>query len=264
MQIYPERQLWLLLCAFCLGLAMGALYEGFVAVRILLGAHLPPPRMAPLYEKALPLVKRAVPMPHKRKRRLWRGTVIAVCDALYCLCFALSLILLLYDQNDGAWRLSVPLLAFLGLAAFRILLSRPLCLLSAYLAFALAATGIYLRALLVLPVKAFCRMALHCFLHPLRRACRVLHVKLLFRTSQSLCRSQLAAAAVGFSGKFGSKKGKEDHEITERENNSRAMGDPRAHRGDLRARIAHRRDALNGAQPIAKGKGRLGKGKGRA
>ena len=260
MQIYPDRQLLLLLCAFMLGVAQGLVWELFVAVRILLGAHLPPERYLALYKRPLPLLGRSVPLPAGRGRRVWRGSVRAVCDVLYCICFALALILLLYDQNDGAWRLSVPVLALLGLAAFRVVFARPLCALAAYTAFFLAAGGVYIRVLLVLPIRGMRHFVTRLFVRPIRALFRVLYARMLSHTSAALCRAQLAAAATGFARLPLINKRKKINGKAKEENNADAMDHPRTHRGHIRGRARHWRGEADGAEPPAKGKRRAGKG----
>ena len=116
MEIYPALQLALLLGAFAWGICLGGIWELVHISRILLGVYQPPAYMEACYARPLPWLHRPVPFLRQGiGRRAWRNTVVAVGDCLFCLLFAAVVVLLLYRYNDGAFRLSVPLLALLGL-----------------------------------------------------------------------------------------------------------------------------------------------------
>lgn len=201
MEIYPERQLAMLLGAFLVGIGMGVMWELLTATRILLGAYRPPESMRSRYARPLPLLGRAVPFEKRGAgRHLWHGAVIAVGDCLFCLLFAMAVILLLYGYNDGAFRLSVPVLAVCGFGLFRsasVLLLAPLM---AYLAYGFAVALLYLRALLAWPPKALWRLVKQFCYRPLCTLCQTVARKRAFCRSQMLCNAQLRWAEQGFYG----------------------------------------------------------------
>ena len=195
MEINPYLQLAMLLSSFLCGVALGALWEVLTALRIVLGAHQTPEFMRKHYEKPLPLLHRCIPWSKgNTARRVWRGVLIGVGDFLFCLLFALVAELLLYRFNDGAFRVSVPLLAFAGLGLFRVSIARITGLLVAWMAYGLAAFWMYVTALLRLPIYGMCLIAKH-FLYP--PICRVRRV-LLEKASTRLCEAQLRLAENGF------------------------------------------------------------------
>ncbi len=124
MEIYPQRQLAMFLAALFLGVRMGAFRMLLSALRTLAGAYVPPEGMRVRYEKQLPLLHTGVRFERGRACLAWRATVVFLTDLVFCLAFCVSLILLLYRFNDGAWRLSVPVLSIMGFALFSLLSNR--------------------------------------------------------------------------------------------------------------------------------------------
>lgn len=197
MEIYPATQAEMFLAAFSLGLVAGFFWQVLLAMRTVLGAYLPSERMRPLYERPLPLLHRSVGFPVRRARRVWCFFVAFCKDLLFCLVCAIALILLLYDYNSGAWRVSVPVLFLLGLALFRALTSHVLARMNDYLAFGLSAFLCYARAGVSLPVRALLSLLRRFVLAPVRRGIAVLCKKKRAHRSVRLCRAQLALAAHG-------------------------------------------------------------------
>ncbi|MBR6726876.1 MAG: spore cortex biosynthesis protein YabQ [Clostridia bacterium] len=191
MEIYPGEQLAMLLSALLGGMAMGALWEAIAALRIVLGAYRPPERMRRCYARPLPLLGRCVPFEGRRPLgRVWRGLVIALGDLLFCLCFAVTVILILYRYHNGALRLSVPVLALLGFAAFHRLAVLLLSPLVDRVAYGLSALLMYFTAGIKLPLWGLLW----------RPACAVIGRvvdRRLRRRSAALCKAQLALARNG-------------------------------------------------------------------
>ena len=118
MEIYPPAQAEMFLAAFALGLGAGVLRLVCLALRTVLGAYLPPEHMRTRYDCPLPLLHRPVGFPAHPARKTWRVAVAFFGDILFCLVCAIALLFLLYDYNEGAWRISVFLLFVLGLVLF--------------------------------------------------------------------------------------------------------------------------------------------------
>jgi hypothetical protein len=196
MEIYPAKQLAMLLSAFSLGFCMGGVWELIAAARILLGVYLPPESMRARYESPLPFLKRGVPWPSKGRGRVRRALTVAIGDLHFCLLFALGVILLLYYYNDGAIRPLALLCAFLGLGAFRVTLARVCPYLTARLAYLLAVLRAYVRAMLRLPVRLLAVLG-RLLARPVCALWRRVRRWRLHRASAALCRAQLALAQRG-------------------------------------------------------------------
>ena len=197
MEIYPQRQAEMLLAAFALGLGAGLFWQVLLALRTVLGAYRPSERMRALYERPLPLLHRSVGFSARRARRLWCFLVAFCGDLLFCVACALVLLFLLYDYNDGAWRLSVPVLFLSGLALLRLFTARVLAWMNGYFAYALSAFFCYVRAGLCYPVRLVVSLLRRLVLAPAKRGVSALWRKRRARVSARLCRAQLALAEQG-------------------------------------------------------------------
>ena len=208
MEIYPWRQFAL----FALSLSWGA--TGVVllwllsAFRAVVGAYLPPPEWAQLYQRELPLLHRAPMRLARRERAVYSRVCEVLCDVAFCVILAVGEILLLYEYNDGAMRPFALLLALLGLAIAHRLTARVASVATAYLGFGMAALRAYLAAALLLPCKGAAWLFKALLLRPLRALARFVAAKRLQKTSAALCRAQLASAARGLAEKDWTKEGK--------------------------------------------------------
>ena len=213
MEIYPYAQAEMFLAAFALGLGAGLFRQVLVALRTVLGAYRPSLRMRALYERSLPLLHRPVGFSSRRVKRLWCFLVAFGGDLLFCFACALALLFLLYDYNDGAWRLSVPVLFLSGLALFRVCTARVLAWMNDYVAYALSALFCYLRAGLCYPVRLSALLLRRLLLAPAKKVVLSIYRKRRVRVSTRLCRAQLALAARGLIAEERKKSNveKEDH-----------------------------------------------------
>lgn len=197
MEIYPHIQAKMFFGAFALGLGAGVLRLLLLVLRTALGAYLPAERMRAHYERPLPLLHRAPGYPKQRARKWWRIVVAFVGDVLFCLFCAAEVLLLLYEYNDGAWRLSVPVLFLIGLAVFRLATAHVGAWLNDWLAYALSALFLYVRTLVRLPLRGVWWVLRHALWTPVKKGCLHLIARHRRRVSEKLCRAQLALAARG-------------------------------------------------------------------
>lgn len=254
MEIYPARQLQMLLCALLCGGGVGVFYELLVAVRILLGVYEVPAFMQARYARPLPLLHRPLPLPNGKGRRVLRGIVIALQDLLLCLLLSVGVILILYAYNDGAMRLAVPVLALIGLTLWRLLPAVLIAPVTAYLAYLLAAFFAYLRAILHLPIHLAHRLATRVLLPFFCRTWRRLHRCWLARRSAALCSAQLAAATHGFSEE--QKKGSVTYgKRKKKKRRGAAMDHHGACDPGVLRRAGHHRREIDGMESAPKGKG---------
>lgn len=236
MEVSQGQLLALLVASLGTGLFMGLFWELLAAFRIVLGAYVPPERMRTVYERPLPLLSRSVPFDSKKHpRRLWRGLVIAVLDLLFCLCFGIALILLLYRYQNGVLRLSAPIAALIAYAAFHrvaLLTAAPAV---SYLAYGISAARLYAAALLALPFRGLGLLYRRCILPPVCAAADKIRARRAARRSAALCAMQLAQARNGLSPADVKTKGTEKHGKKDTwKNNAAAVGDPHSdpcHRG---------------------------------
>lgn len=266
MEIDPRLQLIMFLGAFSSGVALCGLFQLLQAVKILVGAYAPPAFMEARYARPLPLLHRGVPFGHTGAGgRLWKGVVSGILDCLFCVIFAAAQILLLYAYNDGAFRLSVPVLAIFGFALLRFLAVRALLKPMAYFAYGFAALMLYLGALLALPAKGVRRFlwcpAVSCY----RRIIYLFAIK----CSARLCTLQLQWAERGLEGECPHrprKKRKERMRHVKKEirgkDNAHTVADPHPHSGDLRGGADHWCQPTHGVESAPRTGGGASRGKG--
>ena len=243
MEIYPALQLQMAVAALCAGVTLGLCSALLPALRILVGAYRPPPRMRERYEKTLPLLHRSVSFPREKGiRRGWQTAVIAAEDLFLCLAAALAVILLLYAYNSGAFRLSVPLLLLVGFGACRLVIARLLATVTDYLAYGAAVLALYLRAGLLLPLRLLKRF----LWQPLFSLWQGWRQKRARAASDQLCRRQLQWAEKGFTGELAlveeERKGRTQHgkKKRQRQDHAAGMGDPHSDPHHFRGVHRHR------------------------
>ena len=197
MQIDPLLQGRLFLLAFLCGIGLGALWDAVLLLRVLTGAAPRGVRLASLYERPLPLLGRSVGFSPHLARRAWQTFSLSFWQLLFPALGALAVLCLSFGYHRGVIRLPVPLLLLLGFFLWRRLISRCLAPLFDLLAFLLSALALYLRALLLLPLRVFCRLLSLLVLRPVRVLLGRWRTGRLCRRSQSICRAQLRAATDG-------------------------------------------------------------------
>ena len=249
MAISPAAQLRLLLLAGGSGLLLFALWLLLSALCVLLGAFEVSGEAALRYARPLPLLHRPVPLPCARSRRVWRAFVRGFSELSFCLCFSLSQILLLYAENDGAIRISVPLVALCSFAFFLHATARARKRACALLAYFLAVLWAYLCVLLALPPRLLWRLV-----RLLLRPVGVLQQLLLRLYTRTLCARQLRLAAHGLE----TEKKIEKERVKHGKRLFFALGDSRSDHRDLSGRHGHHRQSLDGMESAPKGKGSVG------
>ncbi len=198
MEIYPKQQLLLFTLSFAWG-AMGVvLLWMLTALRVSIGAYVPPPRWAALYARPLPLLHRAPLGKQRRAGRVFCTVSVALCDIAFCVILATGEILLLYEYNDGAMRLFAPVCALVGLGVAHRLTARVRDVATAYLGYGMAALRAYVLALCKLPWLGATWVWKQFVLRPARALARRMAERHLKKTSEALCRMQLGQAKNGF------------------------------------------------------------------
>lgn len=197
MTIDPLLQARLLLSAFLCGFGLGCLSDCGCVLAVFLGAHVPPPSLAPLYEKKLPVIGRAVGHHLSRVRRIWSTVLRHLGGFLLPVTAAVCLLLLLFALHRGVFRIGAPLCMLLGFALWRICVSASIIRAIAWLAFLLSACLLYVRSLLVYPFLLVWRAVWHFLLQPSFRLLRQYMLRVRSVRSQRLCDEQLVWARNG-------------------------------------------------------------------
>ena len=197
MQIDPVLQGKLYVFSLFLGLSLGLLQDAASLLQVLVGAYPRPPSRKELYERRLPWLGRAVGYSAGKVRLLWQRLFGALWHLLLPLVGALAILVLCFGYNSGAFRLPVFLLAALGFFLWRRLASARLLRGFEMLSYLLSAFLLYIRALLLLPLRLCCHLFLRLCWWPLFRGLRQCRHRWLLQISQRLCKMQLQAAADG-------------------------------------------------------------------
>lgn len=250
MEIRPDQQFLLFFYAFLSGVLLGGFYEVLRAFRILFGVMQVPARLHPLYAKKLPLLRKGIPVREGRGKRLRRGIVVAIGDFLFMVVAAVTAELLLYDYNSGEFRVFVPILMAVGLALFRVSISRLCGMVTPYIAYALAVAAAYFRALCLLPVRAAV-LLWRLFLRPCRALSLFVRRKLHERKLFALCRRQLRFAATGFG--YPGKEVEKNAQTKANRQQKTDLSHPAVDHSDLSRGAGHRRGAADRVQPQAPG-----------
>lgn len=154
MEISQYAMLLLHAYAGILGVCLGLLYDGFRVTRIFLGAHYSRRVAKRLQELRLPFLS-----PYgKRRESRFLGLAVFLEDLLFCILAGISFILLLYEQNNGRFRLSALICACLGFLLYRVTFGRLFIYASEWIAFAIATAVRYLLFFLLYPIRALGRL----------------------------------------------------------------------------------------------------------
>ena len=199
MTIDPILQLQLFVASLLGGISLGLLADLGKVLKILLGAHQPPMHLKVLYERPLPLLARPLGMREAAPRRIWCRAVSLLAELLFPLIGALLFLWIGFRFHGGLFRISALALLVIGVALWRLLCTPRLDPLIAHAAFWLAAGLLYLRTVLLLPLRLLFWVLLRFLLLPLVRLWQAAWLKRRKKQSLLLCKRQLLAAQNGFS-----------------------------------------------------------------
>ena len=149
MELSQSSLAWLYLCAFLLGIGLGAFYDIFRITRVFLGVHYSRRAANRLTEIQLPLLK-----PRKKRgesRAL--GMIVFLEDLLFCLLTGIAFILLFYELNHGKFRLIAVICAGTGFLLYRGTIGRLVMLFSELIAFVLESAVRYAVFFLIYPAR---------------------------------------------------------------------------------------------------------------
>lgn len=139
----------LYLYALLLGIALGAIYDCLRITRVFLGNHYSHRTARRLREIHLPLLSKG----KTRGESRFLGLVVFFEDLFFCLFAGISLILLLYEANNGKFRFPVVLSAGCGFLLYRGTVGRLVMLFSEVIAFALETSMRYCVFFLLFPFR---------------------------------------------------------------------------------------------------------------
>lgn len=151
----------MLLAAIACGVMLGVLYDVLCLSRLWMRRQLPLAMVKLRERMALPQRLRFfAPRPHEQKKhgRVFAWIFIFLEDIIFCLVATLVMILLLYEANDGQFRLSALLVAALAFVLYRVTLGRLLMLLCGILITLLCCLARWFVAILAYPALALMRL----------------------------------------------------------------------------------------------------------
>ncbi len=172
MEISQTALMLLYFYSFLLGLFLGAVYDCFRITRIFFGVHYSRSTAKRLRMRALPLLK------PQKERHSTKGLGILMFfeDLLFSLLAGSSLVILLYERNNGKFRFLVVVFLLLGFVIYRETLGRIVMLFSEGIAFFCETALRYLFFFVGLPIR-FCYGRLTRFTATLYRKCTEKHLK---------------------------------------------------------------------------------------
>lgn len=135
--------------AFLLGLFLGAVYDCFRITRVFFGVHYSRKTAKRLRTLQLPLLK-----PKKERHSIkGLGLLMFFEDLLFSLLAGSSLIILLYEFNNGKFRFLVVVFLLVGFVIYRETMGRAVMLFSEAIAFALETALRYAFFFISLPIR---------------------------------------------------------------------------------------------------------------
>lgn len=152
----------MLCCSFMCGLCLGLCYDVFRLARMWIGEELPPSLYLLRDRLALPSRLRFVPIKRYSQRSVGRIStvkyiILLIEDIMFCLLCAVTLILLLYQTNDGRFRLSAMAMLFGGITVYLATVGRLIHLFSGVIIVVLRAVIVWTLAVLAYPIAALIR-----------------------------------------------------------------------------------------------------------
>ena len=163
MEVSQNALAWMLFYSFLCGLALGLCYDVLRLTRMWIGTELPPTAILLRNRLALPpRMKLISAKPRSVKSDKYTKTVryivVFVEDILFCLLVALTMALLLYQTNDGQFRLSAVVVLLCGIGGYLATLGRLVRLFSGVIVVIVRATVIWVLAILAYPIVVLARL----------------------------------------------------------------------------------------------------------
>lgn len=158
MEVSQLDLLYMILACLLLGAALGAVYDVFRLLRR--AADTVRGGEVPSYARSWKLPFLGCPGDRKHGNALSHGVTVFVtvfCDVLFGLIAGISVLLLLYDRNDGIFRLSAPAGVAVGFSLYRISLGRLIAAFEDAILFFAGILARYLFLIILLPFRLlFC------------------------------------------------------------------------------------------------------------
>lgn len=157
MEVSQNALAWMLLCSFLCGLVLGFCYDVLRLTRMWIGAELSPTAILLRHRLALPPRMKLISVKPRAEKsdkytKTLRFVVLFIEDILFCLLVAITLALLLYQTNDGQFRLSAVAMLFCGIGIYLMTIGRLIHLFSGVIFEVIRAMIIWLLAILAYPM----------------------------------------------------------------------------------------------------------------
>ena len=164
MEVSQNALAWMLCCSLLCGLALGLCYDAFRLTRMFIGIELPPSAL--LLRQRLSLPQRLHLLPSRSVRSAEQGkhktalryTILLIEDILFGLLCAVTLAVLLYQTNDGQFRLSAVVVLLCGIGVYLLTVGRLTRLFSGMIVVAMRAAVVWCVAIIAFPIACLVRL----------------------------------------------------------------------------------------------------------
>ena len=196
MEVSQNALAWMLCCSLMCGMALGFCYDVFRLTRMSMGADLP--QAAILLQQRLLLPERlrlfstqSVSRRPRKDRKALKYIVLLVEDVIFCLICGVTIALLLYQTNDGQFRLSAVVVMLGGLAIYLLTIGRLIRIFSGVIVVIIRSALIWILAIVAYPISVLIRLLMR-LTAPLRQRLKHLAFGALHTLKQKLQRRKQA------------------------------------------------------------------------
>lgn len=164
MEVSQNALAWMLCCSLLCGLALGLCYDAFRLTRMFIGVELPPTALLLRRRLALPQclrlfsIKSELSAKPLRRTQIARYIILLIEDIVFGLLCAVTLALLLYQANDGQFRLSAVVALLCGIGVYLLTVGRLTRLFSGVIVVVLRAAVAWIVAVMAYPVVCLVRL----------------------------------------------------------------------------------------------------------
>jgi hypothetical protein len=196
MEVSQNALAWMLCCSLLCGMALGLCYDVFRLTRMSMGTDLP--QAAILLQQRLLLPERlrlfstqSVSRRPRKDRKALKYIVLLVEDVIFCLICGVTIALLLYQTNDGQFRLSAVVVMLGGLAIYLLTIGRLIRIFSGVIVVIIRSALIWMLAIVAFPIAVLIRLLMK-WTAPLRQRLKHLAFWALHTLKQKLQRRKQA------------------------------------------------------------------------
>lgn len=173
MEVSQNALAWMLCCSLLCGVALGVCYDVLRLTRMSMGEDLP--QAATLLQQRLSLPERlrllsaqSVPKEPRKERKALKYMVLLIEDVIFCLICGVTIALLLYQTNDGQFRISAVVVMLGGVGVYLLTVGRLIRLFSGLIVVIVRSAVAWIMAIVAYPIATLIRLIAK-WTAPLRR-----------------------------------------------------------------------------------------------